>query len=404
MQTRIQLASAVFGIGALLSSCASDTGQGFEAGLANVGSTTAALVAATPLPDAMCPDNLNSCTANDVVTTVVSAEEIGGDDCTDGFIDVQWTFEFATTANERYDLGVFVSKDGGTVQEPSSALACAGAAPQVGDGDLNSNPDGDSDLFEDNDGITAGGPDTCGDLSTAGGPVQWTVSATVACNDVTPQGELTVQSCRVWEQNANHMDGCTGLGEAGTGSKCDCDPIVLEVDPCSLIICDDGNVCNGEETCDSSSGTAVCTNGTPLVCDDGLFCNGVETCDPANACQAGAAPDCNDGVSCTDTRATKQPTRVSTRRTTGSAMTTRPARSTCAILRPAACRMPASASTSVARGASGALTLMKRRRFSTCPVRSRYAVQLWLTSHVRSKASAIDQRETRGSLPRATSW
>jgi serine protease AprX len=34
-------------------------------------------------------------------------------------------------------------------------------------------------------------------------------------------------------------------------------------------------------------------------CDDGAFCNGSETCN-AGSCQAGTAPNCDDGVSCTD--------------------------------------------------------------------------------------------------------
>ena len=46
----------------------------------------------------------------------------------------------------------------------------------------------------------------------------------------TNTGDLLVQSCRVWQQNANHKNACTDLASAGTGSKCDCDPIVLHVD------------------------------------------------------------------------------------------------------------------------------------------------------------------------------
>ncbi|MCP3962678.1 MAG: hypothetical protein GY719_32970, partial [bacterium] len=61
--------------------------------------------------------------------------------------------------------------------------------------------------------------------------------------------------------------------------------------------CDDGDVCNGAETCDIPSG--ICQPGTPLVCDDGLFCTGVETCDPVGGCQAGTPPTCDDGVGCT---------------------------------------------------------------------------------------------------------
>ncbi len=58
--------------------------------------------------------------------------------------------------------------------------------------------------------------------------------------------------------------------------------------------CDDGDACNGTETCDAGS----CLPGAPLVCDDGEYCNGLETC-VAGSCQAGAAPSCDDGVECT---------------------------------------------------------------------------------------------------------
>ncbi len=89
--------------------------------------------------------------------------------------------------------------------------------------------------------------------------------------------------------------------------------------------CDDGLFCNGAETC--NLGTNTCEPGTPPNCDDGvsctddscnegtdscdnvannancdngLFCDGSETCDPVLDCQAGTAPDCDDGVGCTD--------------------------------------------------------------------------------------------------------
>jgi hypothetical protein len=113
--------------------------------------------------------------------------------------------------------------------------------------------------------------------------------------------------------------------------------------------CDDGNLCNGIETCDASAG---CSLGTPIptsdgiactidvcdpqtglvahapddaacdddnrctsdrcnatagcqhadttaACDDGLFCNGVESCNPATGCAAGTPPAVSDGVACT---------------------------------------------------------------------------------------------------------
>ncbi len=89
--------------------------------------------------------------------------------------------------------------------------------------------------------------------------------------------------------------------------------------------CDDGEYCNGAETCDDGV-TDLCLAGTPPVCDDGVgctddscdevndecvnavnngncddgdFCTGVETCDPDLDCQAGDDPCPDDGLFCT---------------------------------------------------------------------------------------------------------
>jgi len=81
------------------------------------------------------------------------------------------------------------------------------------------------------------------------------------------------------------------------------------VDLCTGNTCDDGDACNGVETCDADTGD--CVDGDPVVCeeegdtcvdgvcgppdlcegntcDDGDACNGVETCDPDTG-------DCVDG-------------------------------------------------------------------------------------------------------------
>jgi hypothetical protein len=61
--------------------------------------------------------------------------------------------------------------------------------------------------------------------------------------------------------------------------------------------CNDGNACNGVETCVSGS----CAAGTPVNCSDGLVCNGAEVCNPSDGtCSAGTAPSCDDGNVCTD--------------------------------------------------------------------------------------------------------
>ncbi len=58
--------------------------------------------------------------------------------------------------------------------------------------------------------------------------------------------------------------------------------------------CDDGNVCNGRETC----AAGACQPGPALVCDDGVACT-QDACDPRVGCTA--VPDnarCDDGVFC----------------------------------------------------------------------------------------------------------
>src|SRR5205085_3745641 len=64
------------------------------------------------------------------------------------------------------------------------------------------------------------------------------------------------------------------------------------------LVCDDGDVCNGLETCDSLTG---CQPGTPLDCDDAIGCT-ADTCDPLGGCGNTPEPDgaaCDDGNLCT---------------------------------------------------------------------------------------------------------
>jgi|GEM_PF-3172139 len=94
-------------------------------------------------------------------------------------------------------------------------------------------------------------------------------------------------------------------------------------DPCMNNPCNDGNACNGVETCTVDGGQAVCGDGTPVscadgesctepdgtcsaadpcagnTCDDGDACNGVETCDSATGdCVDGTPVDCDAGQTC----------------------------------------------------------------------------------------------------------
>jgi hypothetical protein len=111
-------------------------------------------------------------------------------------------------------------------------------------------------------------------------------------------------------------DGCGGACRCAAGTHCegtacvsDCPTPCDDGDPCNGVEtcqggcvsgvplrCDDGDPCNGVETCRTGQG---CVAGAPPVCDDGDGCNGLETCQPGRGCVAGAAPDCDDGDPCT---------------------------------------------------------------------------------------------------------
>lgn len=99
-------------------------------------------------------------------------------------------------------------------------------------------------------------------------------------------------------------------------------------DPCNVDAdCNDGVACNGIEVCDLSLGVpGFCAPGAFIDCDDavpctidycvepgacanepfdglcndGNVCDGVETCDALLGCEAAAPPVCNDGIACTN--------------------------------------------------------------------------------------------------------
>jgi hypothetical protein len=298
------------------------TAKGTSSGLTAAWAFTDASCLAAPvpapvapfvLPGVACPTNLGSCSANDVVTTVVAASPLNGAVCgsRNNTLPLNFTLKFETTANQRYDLGTFIAEDGGSLGSGNgspAALVCGGAAPQVGWGDTNADPsDCDSDLFLDLDpsGHQPDGTavDTCGDLQASAGPVYWTITAVVSCATVDADFHLKVPSCRVWEQNANHTVACTSLSQAGTGSKCDCTDLdfTTVLDPCVTALCDDGNVCTAD-SCAVENGAAVCHHDPAQdgeACGDASACAGQGQCS-GGSCVAGALRDCSDDNPCTD--------------------------------------------------------------------------------------------------------
>jgi hypothetical protein len=63
------------------------------------------------------------------------------------------------------------------------------------------------------------------------------------------------------------------------------------------LLCADNNLCNGAESCDPVKG---CQAGVPLVCDDSDLCNGIESCEPQVGCLDGVELLCDDSNVCTD--------------------------------------------------------------------------------------------------------
>ena len=61
--------------------------------------------------------------------------------------------------------------------------------------------------------------------------------------------------------------------------------------------CDDNDLCT-TDACDTVQ--HVCDHTPAVTCDDGQFCNGLETCNPQDGtCVHPSAPTCDDGIVCT---------------------------------------------------------------------------------------------------------
>jgi len=112
------------------------------------------------------------------------------------------------------------------------------------------------------------------------------------CDDGnTENGDGCSSQCQIEEPT----DPCAILN-CDDGNICttdSCDPEVGCVS--EPVICDDRDVCNGNEVCDPELG---CINGAPLVCNDNDVCNGIETCDAFLGCVAGTPLRCDDGNVC----------------------------------------------------------------------------------------------------------
>ncbi len=129
------------------------------------------------------------------------------------------------------------------------------------------------------------------------------------------------------------LDCQPGAAPCDDGIDCTTDPCDEFTQLCGQpvphdALCDDGNVCNGVETCFPGTGdpltgclagvAPVCDDGNPCtidtcdsvtgcahalepagtVCSNGMWCDGTETCDAGGNCLPGTSP-CDDGILCT---------------------------------------------------------------------------------------------------------
>lgn len=152
-------------------------------------------------------------------------------------------------------------------------------------------PTGTCDMVPANPGAPCEDGDSCtlGDTCDAGMCV---AGGAANCNDGNP---CTDDSC----------DALLGCQHSDNSAACSDGDVCTQGDQCAggscvagqPLLCDDGNVCNGLESCDPVTG---CTTGQMLACDDGDPCNGVESCDPVTGCKPGGGGSCDDGNPCTD--------------------------------------------------------------------------------------------------------
>ncbi len=181
-----------------------------------------------------------------------------------------------------------------------------------------------NDSVCDND-ILCDGTEICSP-ETVGADPDGCITTAVDCNDGV---SCTVDTCNVGLDECEHtpddtlcddsafcngvetchetLDCLPGTDPCEDPYTCTIDSCDEENDTCSNIpddsVCDDGQACNGLETCAPGSRTNVtdgCAPGTPIVCDDGVDCTDDSCVDPAGTCDATPNDaNCSDSNPCT---------------------------------------------------------------------------------------------------------
>jgi hypothetical protein len=131
----------------------------------------------------------------------------------------------------------------------------------------------------------------------------------------------TIEICHIPPGNPSNFHTITVSENALDAHSAHGDPVGSCNENCNDL-CSDGNACTVDHFNDcEEEGCIPEADRPPLFCDDGDYCNGIETCDPATGCQDGVDPcqapllcdepnarcvdclqdsDCPDGSTCND--------------------------------------------------------------------------------------------------------
>jgi len=190
--------------------------------------------------------------------------------------------------------------DGDSAVSPGAAENCSDGIDNDCDGQVD-NADPECDPCYGNPDPCCGSSDPC-------------------CGSTDPCCGSTNPCCSSTDPCCGNPDPCCGVdcddNDPCTTDRCDaadgscnndpivcpegrtCDPDTGACVPCTADSdCNDDNPCT-DDTCDAS-GNCVFTPNDANSCDDGDVCNGPETCQ-AGTCVSGTPLDCNDGDPCTD--------------------------------------------------------------------------------------------------------
>ena len=286
--------------------------------------------------------NSASCTANDLTTALVS-KFAGPNICVDGTtIYVQLQGYTSAGSSQRYDVGYFISLDGGDAKSgdcfrdylppPLNTISTV-TEPRISpffdvDSDQCGDPEQNKTLLRNIGGTTVAS-------GTPGPPA----IIAIPCSDLDGAGptlEADVSVCTSWDNQSGNV--CSSGTDAypGTGAKCSCNTVTISgityqefcasdadcndnnlctTDSCNLqtlkcentaigagTLCDDNNLCTTNDVC-GGDGDVICL-GTPVSCP-GDQCSGPGVCDFATGdCINPSLMDgtaCDDGQTCTDT-------------------------------------------------------------------------------------------------------